>query len=338
MDAFEQYVERNLLSRETVLKLIDDYSLFCFYLGIEMELGTRYSSPLREGDDNPSFVLFQGRTGEVLYKDYARMGSVGNVFKFIGELLGLDGTDTLLQINSDLGLGLEGKDTRKPRPVIAKKPMMVKEKVKIEITSRPRNSFMFQQFWASYGIEEEVLEMYNVKEVDVLHFVTPSQHTTIIPKPLCISYRIFDRYKIYQPFEKDFKFSNDFEEGFVEGAEQLEYKYDTCIITKATKEIMFIRQHFGLDSVAGKSETTMVSDYFLQTHIFPRYKHVLICLDQDTAGRKAQQMYVDKYPQLIPVNFDSNVGAKDLTDHYTMSEDKSMALRWIYNTLTNGRK
>jgi hypothetical protein len=100
------------LSTENILKYIDDYSIYSHYIGKELELNTRYSSPLREGDDNPSFSLFSSKKDNRIYfKDHATSWK-GDVFQFVKILMGLGKPDSipfnkvLQQIDNDFNLGL----------------------------------------------------------------------------------------------------------------------------------------------------------------------------------------------------------------------------------------
>ena len=72
------------LSVDTILKYVDDYSMYSFYIGKELELGKAYSSPFRD-DVHPSFSLFQG-DGRIYFKDHATTYK-GDVFKFIQVIL-----------------------------------------------------------------------------------------------------------------------------------------------------------------------------------------------------------------------------------------------------------
>ena len=100
MDALEKYVDENLLCKATVLKYVDDFSLYSFYIGEELELYTKYSSPLRQGDEDPSFSLYYSKykPDVILFKDSAT-GKYGNVFTFLEAYLGLTSKQVLLQIN-----------------------------------------------------------------------------------------------------------------------------------------------------------------------------------------------------------------------------------------------
>ena len=47
------------VTEQLILERVDEYSLYCYYMGYEPIIGKKYHSPLRKGDDDPSFVIFE---------------------------------------------------------------------------------------------------------------------------------------------------------------------------------------------------------------------------------------------------------------------------------------
>jgi hypothetical protein len=204
----------------------------------------------------------------------------------------------------------------------------VKEKYSIKVSSQKQPSLKFINYWQDkYDISLDTLKYYNVTEAAALHYIskTDSHKFCIYPKTLCISYQIGGCYKIYFPFEtKKKKFQNDLPDNWVEGFLQLKYVNDFVIITKAMKEVIFFRQHFDWDTIAGKSENTMIPKHIMDK-LFKSYKKVYIWLDKDEAGIKAQAKYIEKYPNLIPVQYPSYVEQKDPTDRYETLKRMNMS-------------
>lgn len=325
MDYVDKYIEENKLSIENILKYVDSYSLYSFYIGVELEMNIKYSSPLRQ-DDDPSFCLYYSRYKEdlIMFKDHA-LNIYGGIMKFLSYFMGtLENpaplNTVLRQINHDFQLGLNGvesydKEEFKPKEFY-KKPLK-KAPIDIEVTYKRVESKKYLDFWKRYDISLKTRMLYYIYEVDTVHFLNDSYHKVKAPRTLTISYEILGKYKIYKPYEsKKDKFRNNFSETFVEGAIQLKFEKDFVIITKSTKECAFFREHFDWDTVAGKSETTMLSQHFINTILFKNYKYVLIWLDNDEAGLKAQAKYLELYPDLIPVLMDTKPKLKDPTDLY----------------------
>lgn len=334
----EIYVEENKLSAENIFKYVDSYSIYSFYIGEELEVNTKYSSPLRQGDENPSFALFFSNKGEgeLLFKDHGN-GISGDAIKFVAVLFQVSRKDAMSQINQDFGLGLGGKEAKDFKAKLVKTgPPLQKEILEIEITSKPWTD-EFLKFWKLIGVtKKDVLQEYFVKDVRVIHYIRGKEKVSIVPKTLCISYEILGYYKIYQPYDKkEFKFRNNYPYGFVEGALQIE-KYNTgndfAIITKSSKECIFFRNHFGWDAVAGTSENTKISDFYIKK-LFSRFKKVYIWLDNDEAGINAQKSYLALYPTLIPISAGKYL-QKDPTDMYRDNLDKQGVLDYIKTLIT----
>jgi hypothetical protein len=341
MDILQQYVDENKVSQEKVLEAVDEYSLYSFYIGQELELNTKYSSPLRLKDDDPSFALYYGRhTKVLLFKDNGT-GHSGNIFKFLTMYLGLSYKQVVLQINSDFQLGFKGMEMGDFKPVQRKKIPVIKEPSQIRVTSQP-NTAAFDNYWKTLDITQSTLDIFFAKDTGIVHYITKSYHKTIVPKTLCISYEIWGYYKIYQPLSKRFKFTNNYPTGFVEGAIQLRWNLPFAIITKASKECMFFREHFDWDAVAGTSENSMINHLFM-LKLLAAYPVVFIWLDNDAPGIRAQAKYLEKYPQLKPIIMNKGLVAKDVTDLYLLykkqgrEQDVLTYSRKLINThLSNG--
>jgi hypothetical protein len=315
-----------LLTEDNVLERVDAYSIYSFYIGSELEVGRVYLSPLREDDIKPSFSLYEYK-GTLFFRDHGK-GISGNVFKFIKILFGFNTSmEVLSAVNKDFDLELQGgipyvKGEKAPLIASYKKKAKL---VKIEVASR-KNQRVFLEYLMEYGITKRTSDYYEATEAAVLYFHYEDNLTrTVYPKTLCIAYPIYDKYKIYQPFE-DQRFFNNYPSDYVEGFLQLKYEKDFCIITKSTKEIMFFREHYDWDTVAGKSESTHVTRVIMLI-LLKRFKKIYIWLDNDTTGLARQALYLQEYPFLIPVYF--NVPQKDPTDFYKTTKNKAFALSVI---------
>lgn len=339
MDEFRKCVEENSVSRENILKYVDQYSIFSYYIGDELETRTKYSSPLRQGDQDPSFSIWWSDKyeGVMLFKDSAT-GRSGDVFVFLRSLLSSNGAmiperSVLLQINKDFNLGLAGMEVEDFKPYVAKKIPIKRYPVKIEITEHITPTDEYKFYWEDLEISNVILKRYYVQNPRVVHYISEGVHKSIVPRTLTISYAILGHYKIYHPFEdKKFKFRNNYLDIYVEGAIQLTYKKNFCIITKSTKDILFFRQHFDWDTVAGTSENTMINPYFVENILRLKYDKVFIWLDPDEAGIKAQNKYLEMYPWMIPIKFDEFIKQKDPTDLFLAAKKagkKEVALKYL---------
>tara|TARA_R110002050_G_scaffold106023_5_gene215891 strand:+ start:883 stop:1947 length:1065 start_codon:yes stop_codon:yes gene_type:complete len=351
MDELEEFIHQNLLSKTSILHHVDSYSLFCNYVGYDLELNTKYSSPLREGDSDPSFSIYYSKYREdVLYFKDQALGFYGDVFLFLQLLFSKDPDnrvsmeEVLIKISIDFDLGIHD-----PNSVSSLKKSVLKSKPKkktpteIRITKRPKRSELFTEFFNRLGIKNDVLKEYYCEDVAVVHYKNNMFQNSLPFSGLTISYEILGKYKIYRPYDlKEFKFRNNYLDNFIEGALQLQFKKDFLLITKSTKEIMFFRSHFGWECVAGLSESKVISKHFMDI-AFSKYKYVFVWLDNDDTGRAFQLKYKEEYPNIIPVYFSPDVQDKDPTDLYLRMKEsgkEEQCLNYLKNLINyykNGR-
>ena len=338
MDALDQFLSDHLLCKENILKYVDDYSLYSYYIGEELELNTKYSSPLRQGDDDPSFSIYYSKYKDIImFKDSAS-GKFGDVFAFISELGSISLRNALLQVNSDFKLGFAGDDVGEFKPKLIKSRPVRKEPVVIEITYKEPNQ-EFQDYWNYLEVTPETLQLYFVTNPYLIHYITGEKRVVFYPRNLTIAYEILGTYKIYNPFEnKKFKFRNNFPGNYVEGALQLKFKKSFAIITKSSKECIFMYQHFDWETVAGTSENTIINKHFMLKVLHVKYTKVFIWLDNDVAGILAQEKYLQLYPWLIPIKVDDYIKQKDPTDLFTEAKKKgkkNLALKYMKQLIEN---
>jgi len=327
-DILDKFVNETSLTVENVRKLVDDYSLISHYLGEELELFTKYSSPLREGDENPSFSIFYGYDGldktRLYFKDQIGIAK-GDIYTFLKIYLGANSMYELLeQINFDLNLGLNCEYSNKNLvPTIIKKIPTIKERPKLNFVSQDYTK-RFLDYWESkYEISSRTLKYYEVKDVRDIHYVYSNKTNIVIPRTLAIGYPIGKYNKLYMPFEtKEFKFRNDYPQNYVEGHIQIDWnRNDLLVISKSSKENIFFRHHWDIQSVAGKSETTLIPDHIMKKYL-GHFKRVVLWLDPDEAGIRSSIKYKELYPNLEVVNFVDSIKEKDPTDIFEVHRKK----------------
>jgi hypothetical protein len=320
----------DLISEEAILERVDAYSIYSFYIGAELEVGKAYCSPIRPTDDRvPSFALFEHKS-VMLFKDHG-LGLTGNVFTFVKTMFEYDTMSAVLnRINADFDLELVGGESyeKKEKAKILNGYKKKEEILSIKVASKKTPSYRFTEFWNQYGISKATLDYYNVTQVSIIYYEYADGVTkAFYPKTLCIAYPIYNEYKLYSPDgPKEEKFRTNYPLSYIEGFLQLKYQNDWCIITKSSKEVLFFREHFDWDTIAGKSENTIIVR-FMMLKLLSKFKHIFIWLDNDVAGQRAQAKYLAEYPFLIPVYYD--VPEKDPTDRYANSLHKNTVLNEI---------
>lgn len=282
-EPLEAALDKVKLSDLGILDRVDEYTLYCHYLGFEPLLSTGYRSVIRmegsKADSNPSFSIYSSnkKDREYMWKD-AGLGESGDIFKLIKLLLGyVNNREVYQRISNDFNLGYFTPEVSTPKIVKHARPTNPPE-TDIRICSKP---FTKQDlaYWASFGVSPELLQAYKVKSIKY-YWLFKHQVDPIVPQGLAFSYEVLGKYKIYQPFApRMYKFRNNYTIQCLEGFAQLQYNSDTLIITKATKDVLTLRA-LGYEAVAPRGENILVPDQFMN-HLSKMYSRIVILFDND---------------------------------------------------------
>lgn len=290
MDILEEYQASNPLSESVLLEDIDEYEIYKFYLGFYPELRTGYSSPLRKGDESPSFSLFTNLSGicEYRWKD-SGLGQHGTILKLVRLLFNLKSDiEAIKKIRQDItheDYGITtGKISLKERP-------KDKGNTIIKVKSKEWTEDALK-WWFRYGITRSTLDYYNVTQIKWFQM----NDTQIFPREeLVFAYRELDMYQIYQPHNSEYKFRNNYSDKVCLGFSQLKYEQDTLIITKSKKDVMCLAQ-MGIEAVSPRSETTMIPQKYL-TYFESRYSRIVTFFDNDILKQSnTGKLAANKYP------------------------------------------
>lgn len=275
------------LSDDSILQRVDEYTLYCYYLGFEPLLRFPYKSPLRTGDSDPSFSMFLSEKDnrEYFWKDSGGdtftgvAGDSGDIFKLIQILYGDTLKECYSRINRDFELGY---DSDTPPPVNAEKIVRYsapKEAEASNIRIKRRKFFQYDiEFWLQFGITASTLKKFRVIPL-FCFWMFDSQQYPIRADKLAYSYPINGKHKIYQPLSKNRKFRNNYDYMCLEGFDQLSYTTDTLIITKSSKDIMVLYE-YGYEAVSPRGESMPIREEFLN-HFRKKYKRILVFFDND---------------------------------------------------------
>lgn len=308
---FDKIYKSFVPSRSSILELVDEYTLYCFYTGYEsISLNKAYNCPFRI-DKVPSFSIFrtnQENIGvEYYWKDHKTRES-GDIFKLIQKIERLDSRyEVFSKINEDFGLdyNLPGVQEREKITLYQKPKESI---IKIRIAAIPF-TLAGKAYWKQFEVDQQLLDLYNTTQIKWYWSFFDQQAPYSVLDPT-FAYRIGEYYQVYSPTaEKVNKFRNDLPENYFFGYLQLPKTGDKLVIDKSCKDVIFCRR-LGFNAVCGKSETTMIPHYKM-VELLGRFKEVYITLDPDEAGRNQTEKYLELYPSLKPRFLDE---AKDKTD------------------------
>ena len=292
------------LNKVNLMKLVDDVAIYKYYTGKEVGTRTNMISPLRPKEKNPSFGYFVGKTGEICFNDFV-LGK-GDCIRFIEFLFSLKFYDAMSRIVIDFRLEdkLEcnqiGGSVRKEIPVTNRDATLKKLSEGRVLTVRRRKWQLHDlQFWFRFGITKPTLLKYNVVPVDYI-FVNGSPISTDRFAYAFIEYKDgIETFKIYQPYNKHYKWLNNHDESIWQGWTNLIKEGPILIITKSLKDVMSINDVLEIPAIALQSESVIPKGKII-TELKNRFSDVYILYDNDYDKRVN---WGEKYSKNLSLEF-----------------------------------
>ena len=261
--------------KDEILELTTEYDIFEFYIGSKFPISRKFKSPLR-GDSDPSFSIFVSKKERrLLFKDFGT-GDSGDCFKFVQLLFGISYNEALSKIIKDV-INKNITSSEKGKTVEYKyKP----SQSKIEIKVREFNDSDLK-YWNEYGISLPTLNKYNVHATSAVWVNDVLKLTETDSNPI-YSYVIFDKFKIYSPFNKKLKWLSNTTSYDIQGYQQLTEENDLLIITKSLKDVMCLHE-LGYNSIACPSENVLIPSIIFE-NLKSRFNRVIVFYDNDKSG------------------------------------------------------
>lgn len=318
-------VEDNI-TLDKIISIVNDYYIYCYYLGKEIKINKPISSPFRD-DKHPSWSLYRNKNGILKYRDFATDDS-GNVINLVQKLFELNYGQALRKVWND---------------VIVKKPTALKRTIKsIELQQKEANLIEVKKknftdgdmsFWSKYKISKDTLKLYKVFPIHTF-WLNKSQYFIYTDKEPMYAYNIYDKFKIYRPYSKKInKWRNNCSSYDIQGLEQLTEKDDLLIITKSLKDVMVLHE-LGYNAIAPQSELSGIPKIIMD-HLKIRFKDIIIIFDYDEGGiqgaKKLSEKYSIKY-KFIPKHYLDLYKIKDISD-FIKEFDKETTLEMLKELL-----
>lgn len=315
-------MEYLLYSEDEILERVDEYTLYCFYLGYQPSIGKTYHSPVRRviglpDDDSPSFGIYEATSRTILSHEFVWRDNankqVGNIFKLVQLLFRYETRrQAMLKVMSDFGVGGSNSD---PKPTIEK---VYQEPIDITVNHRNFNQYDYW-YWNQFNVDRNTLDRFNVKPISC-YWLTASQTVPKFPKGKGYDYQIWDKHQLYFPEqERHRKFRNNLTEACVFGFLQLRYTSPLLVITKAMKDVMTLSS-FGYEAIAPRGENIMLPKEAI-AYMKRKYRRIIILFDND-GKHKGNEYEFEKVfvPQIIETDKDPS----DFTKNHGTQEAASM--------------
>lgn len=340
-------LNKKLVTKESLLKEIDDWDIFKLYIKEDIDLKKNISSPLRTGDDRPSFGLFIGENAEICFNDFV-LGK-GDCIKFVMLKFGLNFFEALSKIVIDANLehnfiikntfktNVNTNSTYQSREEIIKQL----NSTKLGKTSREWKLHDLT-FWSQFGITKKTLELFNVTPIS--HIFINDKIITADKHAYCFTERKDGNvtFKIYQPFNVDYKWLNNHNESVWQGWEQLpnkknlrEFDHDYLIITKSLKDVMSIYDVCGIPAISLQAESVKPKLQIINL-LKERFKTVFVLYDNDydketNWGREFGLKLAEEFG-LVQLEINEDLESKDFSD-LVKNWGKSIAKEYLENNI-----
>lgn len=305
-----------------LLDLLDDYTIYSYYIG-NFQVNKLYNSPLRSDDKNPSFAIFKGKNGDLLFKDHGN-GESGNALKFIKLINRLNTKD---QLESEL---LKIIKRTNPNNIPVKRNFEIKSHdTEIQIARQPFTD-IDKQYWSQYGITINTLKKFNVFSIKyfLCNGTLRARYSKSSPM---YAYKVFNHFKIYRPYETKLKkWRTNLKINDIQGLAELPPKGGhILIITKSLKDVMVLYE-MGYFAISASSETVFIPEDLLED-LKHKWSHIYILYDRDATGMLKAREYSKKY-KIDAFFINKKFKSKDISDCVKNNGMDNTRL-WLENTI-----
>lgn len=339
---------RPKITKDYILSKVSQEDIFSYYLNIPIATikecinhNYKINSPLREGDDNPSFGFRYNNTGKLKARDFAGY-FWGDCFDAVAIILSAK-YNKVIKVNNPKDFNFILNDIYKitlgelPNPTAL--DIVKKLPTNIEILNRDWNNADIK-YWSKFGINMQILTYYNVIPINnywINRDVNPDPKYYYNKIDPCYAYyhgRTLDgqnKIKLYFPTrDKNIRPRILSNYSSMEGLNKLRHN-DILIITKSYKDVMSIISTYyimpegmfsigrQIDAVSVFSESVYPSENEMQ-FLKERYKTIFTFMDFDLTGIRMTNKLRKKY-DTIPIfltngRFKSeDYKAKDFSDY-----------------------
>jgi hypothetical protein len=307
-----------ILNKEFILKHITQEQIFEYYTGCRVIFNKFYHAPHRK-DPKPSFS-YKKKGNDIICMDFGDNSMKGDCFNCVAYLKNISYNDTFKIIANDFNLFGNNvnfnvnTDNLKYKKEKYEEEKEEKELIPIQVKKIPWTKELLQ-FWIDFGWTKELLDFYEVNPIS--HYWYNGEIRII--NSICYAYRFAPyEYKLYFPYENDFRFRCNTTR--LQGYNQLDKTGKLLILNKSLKDVGLLRR-FNINSVATQAEGNflLLKDY---EDLNNRFDNIISIYDFDYQGVISSGKIKRRYniPRTMLTNgkygIKRNYGAKDLSDFY----------------------
>ena len=280
------------LTKSDLLKNVSPEQIFYHYFGNFIVKRKNYPSPFRE-DKKFSFGFFYNEFGELISNDFARDEKL-DCIAFVAKKFGITYSEAIQKIMFDFNF--HEQDVNCTPSIIESNSVLFdekfKKKTKIQIIQKDFNEKELK-FWNQYEITKEELINDDVYAYEAAYinkrFISSAEiRFAFYQKDLTNN----GYFKLYQPYETDYKWVSNIPLSLPFGIDKLKYQSDTLIITKGKKEQIILKKLFP-DVLATQNESLSSITNCIEES--KKFKRTVVIYDADDPGVSACTEITQKY-------------------------------------------
>lgn len=318
-------LNKKMIDKQSLMRYITDYEIYSMYMTMPEGnmMSGNMNSPLRD-DEKPSFGFFIGENNEICFKDF--LIGAGDCIKFVQKKFGLNYFEALskIAIDSNLDDHFIVKNTFKTNIATnafsGDREEFIKKINSIRIgKTSTKWSILHYSFWNQFGITKPTLEKYKVEPISYIHVGSDRKIIKTDLHTYCFNeYKDGNNsFKIYQPYNIDYKWLNNHDDSVWQGWEQLPEKGKNLVITKSLKDVMSIYDVHGVPAVSLQSETIKPKQHIID-ELHQRFDNIYILYDNDydkptNWGRKFSEKLAKEFG-FIQIEIEDTLKSKDFSD------------------------
>lgn len=291
-----KFLVKPKITKEYILSLVSQESIFNYYTGMEVTSKKLQLSPFRA--DNKVTVSFYRSKNDIVYlHDFATNEHI-SCFQAVMKLFNLNYYQALDKIAADFKL-IDNPEIQTQR-IEFQTELAETESAKIQCQIKDYTNDELK-WWESFGINQKLLKKFHVFSIQHVFLNGELKFSSSDKNPIYGYYFGKDKdgneqWKLYFPMREQFRFLGNLRKKVLQGYKQLPKEGDLLVITKSMKDVVSMRG-FGIYAVAPNSETLFLNDKQLE-EFKSRFKHILVLYDNDRPGKHNLYKIRKEHPEL----------------------------------------
>lgn len=271
------------VSLEDILTTVSELDILNYYFKID-NIPCIISSPLRL-DNHPSFGLYSIDGKKIHWTDLATKDR-GGVFDLLGKYWKKSYSDVLIHIFNDLPNITKTNicNITSKSKIISTKEYVSNIDLQCKVREWKQHDL---EYWQSFGINIKWLKYADIYPISHKIIIKEDRKMVFIADKYAYAYVEFKEgnvtLKIYQPFNKKYKWSNRHDRSVISLWTKVPEYGDKICICSSMKDALCLWANTGIPAIAIQGEGYVISETAIN-ELKRRYKEVFILLDNDNVG------------------------------------------------------